>query len=113
MSHNFAGPFLQVLRWQEIGEALGWEDFRHYRRRLDSLRPLLADVEKLHPATGGPNVEYPWEARTASGWVEWQVPAEHRFAVDPRSRAYKDLIGFLRQLLDRLDALAKLRRASR
>lgn len=111
-SHAFVRSLVQALKRGAIAAALGWSDFRQYKAMLESVRPLLHAVEQLRPTEDlyHPNVEYPWLERGPKGTDLWQVPADHSFDVDPRSRRYTNLIVFVRRLLDRLDELATLRR---
>ena len=112
-THKAASRFIHALKRRSIGEVLGWGSprFASYRAMLDSFLPLLGSIERLHPALGpdGPNVEYPWHGRADDGQAAWRVPAEWPFDVPLRSRQCANLIDFLRQVLNRLPELAKLR----
>ncbi len=106
-THDVVRAFLSALKRPWIGEALGWEDFRRFRGQLKALRPTLYAVTRLQQSSPGPKVEYPWEGPTAGGSVDWHVPAEYSFPIDPRSKMFERLVGFLRLMLDRLDVLAQ------
>jgi hypothetical protein len=112
-THKAASRLIHALKRCSIGEVLGWPRprFRSYTAMLDSLLPLLGSIERLHPALGpdGPNVEYPWHGRADDGQAAWRVPAEWPFDVPLRSRQCANLIDFLRQVLNRLPELARLR----
>jgi hypothetical protein len=115
-SHSFVGPLLNVLKRATISRALGYppEKYRAYVEHLNSLRPFLAHVERLHPRSGrDPNVEYPWEGPSAEGGMVWHVPAEWAFAVHASPGQWDRAVRFIRVLIDRLDELARLATGAR
>lgn len=122
-SHETFSRLEQHLRRRDVARVLGYEDYRAYRASLRAVNRLARRIDLLHPqvgtgpsgrvSEGGPNVEYPWEARGPDGRPTWHVPAQHDFGLLRLLRQVPDgrkLIRFIQLLSDRFNALVKLGR---
>jgi hypothetical protein len=77
-------------------------------RAIDELNPSVGLQQPGGGAKEGPNVEYPWRARDATGQETWIVPSEHSFGLAgkfTRSGDGATLVVFVRTLIERFDAL--------
>lgn len=100
------------LKRRDVARALGYQNFSTFRDFLDRSTALFQHVEALHPDVprnaGGPNVEYPWEARDASLLLSWQAPADQEFLILKEFQTSSDgtqLITMIRLLLDRFNVV--------
>ena len=97
-----------VRKRRDVSIALGYPRYEAYCAFLDSIAGLARQIDELHPQAGpSANCEYPWFGRGPGGEETWQVPATWGFALyselsQPHGAA---LIRFLRQLIDRFDAV--------
>lgn len=87
-SHSAFVRCLQVIKGRpELQEALGYNDSSIFRKFIDSILPLAADVERLAPAMAGttqPNPEYPWQSSPHNPVV---APCEYDFSLfNPRKQ---------------------------
>jgi len=115
-SHVAFSHLRQGLKQRAFAERLGFSTWTSYRAFLDGTAALCREIDELNPSVGpqrvgggpqeGPNCEYPWRGRDASGVERWHTPAEHRFGLLDRLQrqaAGTQLIGFIRRLIERFD----------
>ena len=100
------------LKRRDVARALGYPNFSTFREFLDRSARLFYETESLHPDvpknSGGPNVEYPWEARDLGLALVWQPPAAQEFSILKELQSSSDgtqLIDMIRRLLERFDAV--------
>lgn len=100
------------LKRRDVARALGYPNFSTFREFLDRSARLFHEIEALHPDvpknSGGPNVEYPWEARDSRLAQVWQTPAAQEFSILIELQSSGDgtqLIDMIRRLLERFDAV--------
>lgn len=101
----------QHLRDQRKAKVLGYSNWKAYQGMLDGFRAICAEIEQLHPQVGqlgqeGPNVEYPWPGRDASGEFTFVAPCQHVFPVYDKLRSVgrgAQLITFIKLLIQRFD----------
>ncbi len=100
------------LKRRDVARALGYPNFSTFREFLDRSAHLFYEIEALHPDvpknSGGPNVEYPWEARDAGLALVWQTPAAQEFLILKELQSSSDgaqLIAVIHLLLERFSAV--------
>ncbi len=100
------------LKRRDVARALGYANFSTFREFLDRSAGLFGRIESLHPdvpkGAGGPNVEYPWEARDSSLAMVWYSPADHEFHIVRELQSSSDgtqLITIVRLLIERFNVV--------
>ena len=100
------------LKRRDVARALGYQNFSTFRDFLDRSAALFQQIEALHPDVprnaGGPNAEYPWEARGAGLAFAWQAPADQEFPILNEFQTSSDgthLITMVPLLLERFDVV--------
>jgi hypothetical protein len=114
-THEAFSLLRRHLKRRDVARALGYSNFSTFRDFLDRSARLFSQVEALHPDvpkdSGGPNVEYPWEARNASLEATWEAPAAHEFLILKDLQGTSDgnqLISMIRLLLERFETVFPL-----
>lgn len=106
------------LARRDVARALGFRSFHAYRDFLARAAPLFRAVDELNPSvglqtptggsSGGPNVEYPWEARNLAGTQMWVVPSDSAFGLLAQMKRGGDaarMVDFVHRLLVRFEAV--------